>query len=96
MNGGLLHAVEVLTESEVRFAEGALRFFDLSSAADVVQWAHNELQALDDDDIDAVELLEAEADRRYYVAVADGAVVERHFRSEFEAHPEAFAPLGGQ
>lgn len=91
MNGGLLHAVEVLTGPAAEAAKEGFRFFGLGAAADAVGWAHDAFVALDMDDFDAAERLEEEANRRYYEAVPDDSILERHFRSQFARRPEVFA-----
>lgn len=88
MNGGLLHAVQSSTPDEVAAAVRGYRYFGLDSAAAVLEdigrrWGDGSLDFAD------AELLENEANERYYAAVPDDEVLMDAFVARVQAEPAA-------
>jgi hypothetical protein len=69
MNGGLLHSVEHHTDAELDEGISGYRYFGLGPAADVVEWVRSERRGVETDE--ALDALEAEADRRYGEVLLD-------------------------
>ena len=88
MNGGLLHAVECLTPSELSDAQSGYLFFGLDSVADLLAEARRKLEA--DEDLDDLEWL---LDRRYEALIPDDSLLVERFEKHFSEHPSDFAPV---
>jgi len=94
MNGGVLHSVEHHSQDEIAAGVAGYRYFNLASAADVFEWVTRQTVQIDlASNLDAAEVLEAEADRRYAEVVPDDAILLDRFRNRFGTTPGAFAPL---
>jgi hypothetical protein len=88
MNGGVLHAVECLTASELSDAESGYRFYGLDAAASLLSRARTILEA--DDNLGFHEL---QLDQQYAdIIPADNSLVER-FEKHLESNPSEYAPL---
>jgi hypothetical protein len=94
MNGGVLHALEVLSVDERRAALRGFRYFGLEATAVAIEevadrWVSTDhwLSTLSDDE---ARDLEVEANDRYGDT---DSVLEQAFRSRYNDEPEAFAPL---
>jgi hypothetical protein len=95
MNGGLLHAVEGLTDDELDRGVQAFRYLDLREAADAVERIAREARVLDASDVDAADSLELAADEAYRTALPeDDETIDRAFCAHFAQHPYAYAPSG--
>ena len=81
MNGGVHHAMDVLSPAELEAAASGFRFFSLASVADLLE--------------DAQHLDEGEADRRYWDAIPDDEVLQNRFRMAYRSSPGAFTPIAG-
>ena len=88
MNGGVLHAIECLTEAERHSAVRGYRYFGLQVAADVVEDVL--VRWRDDLDLDKAEQLEAEANNAYALAVRDDGVLVAAFEAKIETEPDEF------
>ena len=80
MNGGVVHALECLSELEVSAAVAGFNYFGLAEAANVFQ------QQPDD-----TEGTEARLNQMYWAAVPSDATLAHAFRIKLLASPEAFA-----
>jgi hypothetical protein len=88
MNGGLLDAVDRLSESELDAAEEGFRWLDLDAAALVVDYVRNEIRDGANDDEDRAERLELEADDRYSAVIPTDSMLVAAFRPRLAAEPE--------
>lgn len=79
MNGGVHHALEVLSPQEIRAARGGFQFFSLAPVGQLL----DEAETLDED----------VANQRYWALVPDDEAIERRFRAKFHQSPDAFAPI---
>ncbi|MBB03619.1 MAG: hypothetical protein CMJ47_13315 [Planctomyces sp.] len=89
MNGGVLHAVELLTEDERSDAQNGFRFFGLAEVASLLSRAKHSLdegQGLDD--------LESRLDSDYTTLVPDDSFLYHRFESRFRDTPRDFSPIG--
>ena len=80
-NGGVVHALECLSQSELSAAVSGYHFFDLTEAARVFQ------QIPDDS-----EETENRLNQMYSAAVPSDETLAHAFRIKLVAAPEAFAP----
>jgi len=88
MNGGLLHAVECLTASELTDAEDGYRFFGLHGVASLVSHARGIFESADD-----LGSYERQLDGQYADMIpSDSSLVER-FEKRLKSGPSDFAPL---
>ena len=88
MNGGLLHAAECLTPSELAGALDGYRFFGLDSTAKLLIHSREVVEADED-----LESQEAALDRAYVQLVPDDTFLFARFEQHLASHPEDFAPL---
>lgn len=91
MNGGALHAVECLTETEHHSAVLDYRHFGLQAAAEVLESV--QLRWRDDLDLEQEEQVEAEADNAYALAVPEDEVLVAALEAKIEAVPDEFGPI---
>ncbi|HEY2412856.1 MAG TPA: hypothetical protein VGI40_11470 [Pirellulaceae bacterium] len=91
MNGGVLHAVECLTTSDLSNAQSGYRFFGLNAAASLLVYARAILDAGAD-----LDFHERQLDQQYVSLVpCDSFIVER-FEERLRSNPSAFSPLRPQ
>ena len=83
MNGGVVHALECLSQPEIAAAAAGFNYFGLAEAAHVFQ------QAPDD-----TEETEERLNKLYWAAVPSDETLAHAFRVKLLASPEAFAPIG--
>jgi hypothetical protein len=90
MSGGLLSALEMLSNAEVDAAIDGYRWMDLGYAADSVRMVRGEISsgALDDDV--RAEALELDADQAYYAAVPKDDTLQAAFRAKLAERPGSF------
>ncbi len=88
MNGGVLHAVECLTPSEMSEAQSGYRFFGLEAVADLLSYAHRVFEA--DDDLESQESL---LDQQYAALVPEDSSLVNRFEKHWRENPSDFAPL---
>jgi hypothetical protein len=81
MNGGVHHALEVLSHEEIRAAISGFRFFSLAPVGQLLDAAHT--------------LDEEAANRQYWAIVPDDDAIRRRFLVTFRSATDAFAPLAG-
>ena len=82
MNGGVMHAVEVLSHEEFAGAVSGYRYFSLEEAATVLERA-----AVN------IELGEDGFDRQYAETIWEDSVIVKRFEQKLAASPMAFSPL---
>jgi hypothetical protein len=88
MNGGVLHAVECLTASELKDAECGYRFYGFDAVAFLFARAR-QLVETDSD----LELHESQLDQEYTdIIPGDGSIVER-FERHLASNPSDYARL---
>jgi hypothetical protein len=88
MNGGVLHAVECLTPSELSDAKAGYCFFGLDSVADLMSRARRILEANAD-----LETQESLLDEEYGKLIPDDASIAERFEKRLKANPSDFAAL---
>lgn len=88
MNGGVLHAVEVLTREEVCDAQSGYRFFGLDEIASLLSRARTIYDANED-----LGLHEAQLNREYAEIVPDDTFLQERFKEHLRANPSDYAPL---
>ena len=81
MNGGVHHALEVLSQEEIRTAIAGFEFFSLSPVGQLLEVAQT--------------LEEEAANRQYWALIPDDARIQARFRILFQSSPYAFAPAAG-
>ena len=82
MNGGVVHAMDCLTKSELTAAIAGFNYFGLTAASRVFE------QAPDDS-----EETEERLNRMYWQAVPNDETLVHAFRVKLVAYPDAFAPV---
>jgi hypothetical protein len=78
MNGGVHHAIDVLSPAELHAAVEGFRFFSLSNVAELLELA----EGLD----------EVAANGRYWDAIPDDSILQDRFRAVYRSSPAAFSP----
>src|SRR5688500_7625383 len=81
MNGGVGHALEVLSPDELAAAAGGYRFFGLEGVAALLEWAAGAAE----DEVDR-------ADSTYGEIVPNDQTLVERFEAFYRISPEAFAP----
>lgn len=95
MNGGVLHATECLSPSELSDAQAGYRFFGLDAVADFLARA----RLLSDVDVESdwtdedLETQESSLDAEYYDLIPDDSFLVERFEEHWRSHPSDFAPL---
>ncbi|MHB9081794.1 MAG: DMP19 family protein [Pirellulaceae bacterium] len=87
MNGGVLHAAELLSDDELADAQSGYRFFGFSAVAEVLARARGLLH----DEVD-LGRCERELDGEYSNLVPEDATLVRRFEQSYRSHPSDFAP----
>lgn len=88
MNGGVLHAVECLTASQLSDAEAGYWFFGLDSVGDLMMRARQIFEVGDD-----LESHEALLDQEYDMLVPNDSCLAERFAEHLKLHPSDFAPV---
>ena len=88
MNGGVLHAVECLTPSEMSEAQSGYRFFGLDAVADLLSHARRVFEADED-----VASQESRLDQQYAALVPDDSSLVERFEKHWREKPSDFATL---
>jgi hypothetical protein len=82
MNGGVHHAVDVMSQAELSGAAAGFRFFRFADVASLLEAV---AQGQDPS--------EARANQRYATSIPEDAVLTRRFKETLLASPDLFAPL---
>ena len=94
MNGGVLHAFEVLSVQELGAAREGFAWLGLTDVSAFLDRTAATLADTDEGDDDAIDALEAAADEEYERLLPDDdADVERAFRARLAERPDAFRPV---
>jgi hypothetical protein len=93
MSGGLLDAVERLSDADLAAAVAGYRWIGLDVAASVVDAVRDEVALGVLDDEDRLEALELNADTNYNTAIPTDSILEIAFRAKLAQQPEGFASL---
>jgi hypothetical protein len=93
MNGGVLHAYEVLSPEELGRARDGFAWLELSDVARFLEDTAQSIAETNWDDEDAVDALETNADDRYEMVVPHDQALEDAFRQQFATRREAFSPI---
>jgi len=88
MNGGVLHAVECLADSELSDAEDGYRYFGLGAVADLLSGALK--IAKSDEDL---ETYESQFDEDYSALIPDDSALSDQFMSIYAARPGEFSSV---
>jgi hypothetical protein len=88
MNGGILHAVECLSASELSEAQSGYRFFSLGKVADFLSRARKILEA--DEDLDSYEV---QLDQDYATLIPDDSALREHFERIHTSRPAEFTSI---
>ena len=90
MNGGVYHAVEVLSPDEFEAALAGYRYFDIEALASLLERARSQ----DDDQVTDSD--EAIADADYSRVIPDDDSLAACFEVIFASRRSEFAPVGGE
>jgi hypothetical protein len=93
MGGGMLDAVERLTDGQLDEAEVGYRWLGLDAGAEVVAYVRREIVSGALDDGARAEALECRADADYGRAIQTDSTIETVYRDLLGELPEAFASL---
>ena len=88
MNGGVFHAIECLSDSELLNAIAGYRFFGLDSAVEVLLRAKRLIE--EKGDLGSQEVV---LDKAYAAVIPDDSFIVQRFKQHLESHPLDFAPL---
>lgn len=82
MNGGLVHALDSLTQSEIASAIAGFEYFVFTAASAALKQLHD-----DSDDV------EERLSRMYWAVVPNDETLDHALRQKLLASPDEFAPL---
>jgi len=88
MNGGVLHAVECLSVSELSDSQSGYRFFGLGAVADLLSRARRLFEAGQD-----LESYESQLDREYATLIPDDSALYEHFERAYATRPAEFSSV---
>ena len=90
MNGGVLHAIDLLNVREISDAKAGFQYFEFHAMPDLIQEALTVAADTDSLDVEGSHL-----DQLYWGQIPDDSVIVRRFEHHFESHPADFAPVAG-
>lgn len=90
MNGGVLHAFEVLDADELGRARDGFTWLALTEVAQFLEATAQSIANTDWDDEEAVDALEASSDDAYEAVFPNDQVLEDAFRQRLAQQPDAF------
>lgn len=88
MNGGVLHAIECLTEDELDAANTGYCYYGFETVAELLRVA-----AVDLSNEEALDHIERLLDEKYASLIPSDEVISSRFESDLEANPSNYAPL---
>ena len=88
MNGGVLHAVECLSTSDLADAEDGFRFFNLAAVADLLVRAREIFEAQEE-----MESYELKLDHDYATLIPDDSSLLERFEQIHKTRPSEFASI---
>lgn len=93
MNGGVLHAFEVLSAEELGRARDGFTWLGMPEVAQFLEATARSIAETDWDDEAAGDALEATADDAYDRLLPSDQALEEAFRRQVDERPEAFSPV---
>jgi hypothetical protein len=93
MSGGVLDAVETLTDEELDAAEAGYRWLHVPAASEAIAAVRRAIADGALDDPQRASALEMSADDHYDEAIEDDAALDSAFRARLETDPDAFSAL---
>lgn len=93
MNGGVLHAFEVLSAEELGRARDGFTWLAMPEVAQFMEDTARLIADTDWEDDDAGDALEASTDDSYERVLPGDEALENAFRRQLAERPEAFSPL---
>jgi hypothetical protein len=88
MNGGVLHAVEVLDEREIAEAQSGYKYFDLVPVTEFIGRARKLFL-----DAQNLEEWEIKLDKQYFEHIPDDDFLFKSFELKLVPNPNHFAPI---
>ena len=93
MNGGVLHAFEVLSVEELDRARDGFAWLTLTDVANFLDVTGHTIAGTDEADDDALDALEVTTDDDYQILLPDDQALEDAFRQRLADDADAFNPL---
>lgn len=93
MSGGVLDAVENMTDEELDAAEAGYRWLHVPAASEAIASVRRAIADGALDDPERASALEMSADDSYDEAIEDDAALDNAFRARLGTDPDAFAAV---
>ena len=93
MSGGVLDAVEHMTDEELDAAEAGYRWLHVPAASEAIAAVRRAIAEGALDDPEKASALEMSADDHYDEAIEDDAALDNAFRARLSTDPDAFAAV---
>lgn len=93
MSGGLLDAVENLTDEELDAAEAGYRWLHVPAASEAIASVRRAIADGALDDPARASAIEMSADNHYDEAIENDAALDNAFRARLSTNPDAFASV---
>jgi hypothetical protein len=93
MSGGVLDAVENMTDEELDAAEAGYRWLHVPAASEAIAAVRRAIADGALDDPDRASALELSSENHYDEAIEDDAALDNAFRARLGTDPDAFAAL---
>ena len=93
MSGGLLDAVENLTDEELDAAEAGYRWLHVPAASEAIASVRRAIADGALDDPERASAIEMSADNHYDEAIENDAALDNAFRARLGTDPDAFAAV---
>ena len=93
MSGGVLDAVESMTDEELDAAEAGYRWLHVPAASEAIAAVRRAIAEGALDDPEKASALEMSADDHYDEAIEDDAALDNAFRARLRTDPDAFAAV---
>lgn len=93
MSGGVLDAVDNMTDEELDAAEAGYRWLHVPAASEAIAAVRREIAAGALDDPDRASALELSSDDHYDEAIENDGALDNAFRARLATDPDAFAAI---
>jgi hypothetical protein len=93
MSGGVLDAVQNMTDEELDAAEAGYRWLHVPAASEAIAAVRRAIADGALDDPDAASALELSSENHYDEAIEDDAALDNAFRARLSTDPEAFSSV---
>jgi hypothetical protein len=93
MSGGVLDAVENMTDEELDAAEAGYRWLHVPAASEAIAAVRRAIADGALDDPDRASALELSSENHYDEAIEDDAALDNAFRARLSTDPEAFSSV---